>query len=350
MKNELIDISSLYNLLNSKIINNCTIEITNVCSFFCSHCYIDKFKRKMMTFDEFKNIVNQLLCINCNSILITGGEPTLNPDFIKMYKYAKEKGMFVSINTNGFYFNNDIKNIFLKFKPNLIEITLYGYNKETYKKFTHVNDSYNGVINSIEFLSINGIKFNLKATLTKENYMYLAEMRKISYKYKCMFRYDYILFPKINEVNKGRNELSLTSKEIISVIKQDEGDTFYFKERVKEIQKGKNKNHYINKVFSCKIAKEIIYIDCNGFIKPCLVIDKKYNIISWKIKDAIEDMRKYFDNIKFENNFKCQNCYKRKLCRYCPGRNFLENGVYDTASKFYCNLADLLLEEFKEVE
>ena len=268
-----------------------------------------------MTFDEFKNIVNQLLCINCNSILITGGEPTLNPDFIKMYKYAKEKGMFVSINTNGFYFNNDIKNIFLKFKPNLIEITLYGYNKETYKKFTHVNDSYNGVINSIEFLSINGIKFNLKATLTKENYMYLAEMRKISYKYKCMFRYDYILFPKINEVNKG-----------------------------------KNKNHYINKVFSCKIAKEIIYIDCNGFIKPCLVIDKKYNIKSWKIKDAIEDMRKYFDNIKFENNFKCQNCYKRKICRYCPGRNFLENGVYDTASKFYCNLADLLLEEFKEVE
>ena len=40
---------------------------------------------------------------------------------------------------------------------------------------------------------------------------------------------------------------------------------------------------------------------------------------------------------------------KRVLVTY-GGGSIKKNGVYDTASKFYCNLADLLLEEFKEVE
>ena len=348
MKQKLINMTDLYKILGSNIINSCSVEITNNCSFFCEHCYIDKTKKVMMNFDMFKNIIDQLLSFNCNSILITGGEPTLNPEFVKMYTYAKEKGMFVSVNTNGFYFNNAVREIFLKYKPDLIEITLYGYNNESYKEFTHVDNSYENVMKSINFLSDNKIKFNLKATLTKQNYLYLKEMRKISNKYNEMFRYDYIIFPKLNEINKGRNPLSLTPREIVDVIKMDEGDTYHFRERVKKVLELKDKDNYISNVFACEIARDIIYIDCSGFIRPCVIVGKKYNIKEWKIKDAIEDMRNYFSNIKFENNSKCQNCYKRKLCRYCPGRFFLENGRYDIPSDFYCELADLLIEELKE--
>ncbi len=347
MKNKIIEMNDLYNIIGSNKLHSCSIEITNTCSFRCNHCYVDKSTKKMMSFDMFKSIIDQLLELKCNSILITGGECTINSDFIKMYMYAKEHGMFVNINTNGFHFSKDVRNTFINYKPDLVEITLYGYNNKTYEEFTHVKNSYDSVIDNINFLSKNGIKFNLKATLTKENYMYLNELRKISDKYNEMFRYDFIIFPKLTEIGKGRNKLSLTPKEIIEVIKADEGDSEHFRVQVNETLKNMHENNRIENVFTCQIARGVIFIDCFGNIKPCTVTDKKYNLCEYSIEDAIDDMQDYFKNMKFVNHSNCQGCYKRKLCRYCPGRFFLENGRYDVKSDFYCELADLLIEEFK---
>ena len=42
MKNKIIEMNDLYNILNSNKLHSCSIEITNCCSFYCDHCYVDK--------------------------------------------------------------------------------------------------------------------------------------------------------------------------------------------------------------------------------------------------------------------------------------------------------------------
>ena len=59
---------------------------------------------------NYKKIINQLVQLNCEEILITGGEPMLHKNFVEMYLYAKKMGLLVSINSNIYLLNNKILN------------------------------------------------------------------------------------------------------------------------------------------------------------------------------------------------------------------------------------------------
>jgi hypothetical protein len=58
-------------------------------------------------------------------------------------------------------------------------------------------------------------------------------------------------------------------------------------------------------------------------------------------------MKEKIDSLKVDSTFKCYNCYKKKICRYCPGRFYLETGNYLDVPKFYCDMADAIIKEFK---
>ena len=66
-------------------LSNAVIEINDNCNFQCDHCYLGIKEKKYMNFDLFKKIIDQLYDLGCLSILITGGEPLLNPAFKNMY-------------------------------------------------------------------------------------------------------------------------------------------------------------------------------------------------------------------------------------------------------------------------
>lgn len=337
--------TDLNNLLESKEITSCMVEITNRCQFRCDHCYVDKSQKKDMNFKTYKKIIDELYEINCFTITITGGEPLLNKDFKKMYLYAKQKGMRVGINTNGYFINEDIIKLFNKYKPHQIEISIYGYDNKTYEEFTHYKNSFEIINNNIISLINNNINLKLKTVLTKKNVMNFEQIRKYCNKYSSEFRYDYNIFPKVTEEIFKKNEESLLPNEILKIIKMNKDDTEYFKTAVNNL----NKNLEINdNVFQCSVGKEQIFIDCYGNIKPCLVVNEKYNIEQYKIIDALNMFRNGICKLHFSNNSKCKKCYKKKLCKYCPGKFQLETGSYETPPKEYCELCDLLISEFEE--
>ena len=109
---------------NDANISYCVIEITNKCCFKCDHCYIPN-NNNYIDFETYQKIIDELSSINCNEILITGGEPMLHPRFDEMYLYAKNKGFLVSINSNLFLLNKKTLSILTKFKPRILEVTNY---------------------------------------------------------------------------------------------------------------------------------------------------------------------------------------------------------------------------------
>lgn len=337
--------SDLNVLLESNEVTNCMIEITNRCQFKCDHCYVDKSKKNDMDFISYKRIIDELLKINCYTVILTGGEPLLNKDFKKMYLYAKKKGMRVGINTNGFLINEEIIKLFNKYKPFQIEISIYGYDDFTYEEFTHFKNAFSVINDNIVLLINNNINLKLKTVLTKRNFDNFERIRKYCQQFDSEFRYDYNIFPKVSGGLFRRNEEALLPKDIVKIIKKNENDIKYFKNAVNNL----NENiEMSDNVFQCSIGKDRIFIDCYGNIKPCLVVDEKYNIKEYKILDALNMFRNGICKLHFSTNSKCKDCYKKKLCRYCPGKFQLETGSYETAPKEYCELCELLISEFKE--
>lgn len=337
--------TNLNELLDSKEITSCVIEITNRCQFMCDHCYVAKSIKKDMDYKTFKKIIDELLEINCYSITITGGEPLLNKDFKKMFLYAKQNGMRIGINTNGYFINKEIIDLFKEYKPFQIEISIYGYNDQSYEEFTHYKNCFNNIDESINQLIKNNLNLKLKTVLTKKNFENFEEIRKYCEKYDLEFRYDYNIFPKLESESYKRNEESLLPKQILNIIKNNKSDSEYFKIAVNNL----NENIEISEnIFQCSIGKEQVFIDSYGNIRPCLVVNEKRNINECKIIDAMNKFKNGICKLHFSENSKCKKCYKKKLCRYCPGKFQLETGSYEIPPEEYCELCDLLISEFKE--
>lgn len=324
-------------------IRNATIEIINNCCFFCDHCYISSHTNKISLF-YYKKIIDELISINCNEILITGGEPMLHKDFVEMFLYAKKHGFIVSLNTNLFLLNDTILNTLTNYKPRIVEISLYGYDNKSYKQFTHVANSYDIVTKNIDKLLYNGINVGLKSILTQHNKEYIFKLKQYATNLNLPFRYDYIIFPKIN--SKGFNEERLTPQEIVDVLKQDKDSVAVLKAEVKNYKQNKNEKNEL--VFQCSIGKDRIFIDSNLELRPCLLVPITYNYKDYSISESMRKFNDFKNKYKISNSNKCLNCSKKILCRYCPGRFFMETGNYQEAPEYFCELANEIIKEFSK--
>jgi organic radical activating enzyme len=81
-------------------------KMHNVCNYNCSFCpsHIKDGKERWFTLEKYKEYIDKLVETNNGMPLrfqLTGGEPTLFPDFIPLVKYMKSKGIMVSVLTNG---------------------------------------------------------------------------------------------------------------------------------------------------------------------------------------------------------------------------------------------------------
>ncbi len=84
-----------------------TLELTERCNLGCLHCYINQpgssqaAKARELTLRQIQRLIDEITDAGCFYLLITGGEPLLRPDFRDIWRYAKKKGLLVTLFTNG---------------------------------------------------------------------------------------------------------------------------------------------------------------------------------------------------------------------------------------------------------
>ena len=86
----------------------------------------------------------------------------MRPDFPELYLYALRRGLLVTIFTNGTLVTDGIAELFDEYRPETVEISLYGMTRETYEKVTGIPGSYDKCIAGIERLVARGIPLTLK--------------------------------------------------------------------------------------------------------------------------------------------------------------------------------------------
>lgn len=151
---------------------------TNACNLRCKHCYqrADKPLPEELTTEEKLAIVDQLDEANVATIAFSGGEPLMHKDLFKVAKYAADKGLYVSIATNGVLLTKETVRKLKESGVNYIEVSLDGATGETHDSFRGVQGCFNiaiqGIKNSVEA----GIFTCIATTATSYN---LHEIPKI---------------------------------------------------------------------------------------------------------------------------------------------------------------------------
>jgi radical SAM protein with 4Fe4S-binding SPASM domain len=90
------------------------IEISNICNLQCSFCPEVEREKKILSSDEFRSILKQVLPYTEQVCLHLMGEPLAHPEFKRILEICDEEGATVHLTTNGTFLSKFSYELFFK--------------------------------------------------------------------------------------------------------------------------------------------------------------------------------------------------------------------------------------------
>ena len=150
--------------------------LTHGCNLACKHCWLSpEFKNNGRTgghldLDLLKGAVEEGIPLGLSSAKLTGGEPLLHPDFIKIVDYLTEKDISVTIETNGTLLTKELAS-YLKLHTStwFVSVSIDGANPETHDRFRGVQGAFEKACNAVSYLAQAGFNPQVIMSIHKEN-------------------------------------------------------------------------------------------------------------------------------------------------------------------------------------
>lgn len=322
------------------------IELLPECNFKCIHCYAASNRNnslKSMSTAQICSVIDTLVQHNCIELYFTGGECLLHKDFEKIYTYAKKKGLLVSVLTNGSLINEKHINLWNKYMPELVSMTLYGADIDTYERVTGNKNGYNQLMRAINLLRENNIYFELKIIGLTENYDDIPKMRQFIRK---LGQKNSILAWDIRPMNNGDSEpisYRVTPEQAFEVEKNDP-ERAYFLERLayNENRSRKTNRQTGGYLYPCAAGYQFVFITHDGYMQSCVkAVEPRYNLIQGDFETGWKFLGEEYVEKKASKNFKCLNCDKFRYCGQCTAAFYSEMGDPEEPVPFYCELGEL---------
>jgi MoaA/NifB/PqqE/SkfB family radical SAM enzyme len=110
-------------------------EVLDRCNFSCPFCYIvGHSSSRIVRFSEIHSHLSDLVEEGLLFCTLTGGEAILHPDFADIYTFLKESGVFVEVFTNGYTLDDKLIDLFMRYRPYSIEVSLYSMKDDKLKR------------------------------------------------------------------------------------------------------------------------------------------------------------------------------------------------------------------------
>ncbi|CAH2713506.1 Putative mycofactocin radical SAM maturase MftC [Neobacillus rhizosphaerae] len=181
-------------------------ELTRACQLKCLHCRADaQYTRdpRELTFEEGKNLIDQIYDMNNPILVFTGGDPLMREDVFDIAKYAVEKGVRVSMTPSAT--PNVTKEAIKKAKDVGLSrwaFSIDGPTAEIHDHFRGTAGSFDLTMERIKYLHELEIPIQINTVISRYNYEYLDEMAKMVEDLKCVLWSVFFLVPT------GRGQIS----------------------------------------------------------------------------------------------------------------------------------------------
>jgi len=153
------------------------IKIINGCNQNCLFCSDPKHVKELPDPDQ-EAIFAGLRKKKYDEVLLTGGEPTIHPNLLKIVSYARELGYKkIMIDTNGLMLHySDFADNLIHAGANSFFISFLTDDPESYDEITKVNDSHKMVISAIRHLKKAGVEVVINTVIHKLSFQRLPQI------------------------------------------------------------------------------------------------------------------------------------------------------------------------------
>ena len=148
-------------------------ELTGRCNLDCKMCYVHNLdaavcRERELSTEEWKRVFDEALEQELLFATLTGGECLLRPDFRELYLHLWKKGVKVSVLTNGILLGPEYVAFFKEYKPEMVQISLYGSDEAGYLRVTG-HRGFEKAVGAIRGLMDAGV--NVRVVTTPSRYM-----------------------------------------------------------------------------------------------------------------------------------------------------------------------------------
>ncbi len=320
-------------------------ELTDKCNLNCMHCG-SKCLSTNATYLDFQIILRTLKEVSEKydprniMICVTGGEPMLHPDFIKVIAASHEYGFPVGITTNGTLIDDDMATNLLKAGLDTVTISIDGL-ESSHDELRCVSGAFIRAMKGVHALKKVGIEPQALTVVHKNNFHELEEI------YQFLKKEDFYSWRVVNMDPIGRAndhaDMLLDGeqlKKLYSFIREKrfnpENDmevTYGCSHFVTYDYEREIRDYY----FQCGAGTKVASIMANGNIVACLDIERRPELVQGNIYhenfcDVWENRFKLFRTDRTNESNKCSNCEHKGICMGDSAHTW----NYDDNEPLYC--------------
>lgn len=342
-------------------------NFTNMCNLRCAHCYQradGKLLERELKLPEKLKLVEELDKMFVCGVALSGGEPTIHPDFFTIMSEIARRGMYPAVATNGIaladpHFVRKMKKIGIRY----VEISLDHSKPEVHDKFRGVIGAWEKTVRGIQNCVKEGLFTAIATTVTKlnlddvENMLDLAEdlgvRRIVFFNFIPVGRgrdnYKLDLTPEereefmkliCRESRRRKIEIVTTAPQYGRVVLQEtQGELAAPTHFTPALKLGIYKAA-IEFIGGCGAGRVYCAVEPDGTVTPCVFMPiPRGNIRSesfYKIWREDELMNKLRDRRNLTGI--CNRCKYRDICGGCRARAFAYFGdpLADDPGCIYC--------------
>jgi len=331
------------------------LEITARCNLHCRHCYInlpsnDPQARSMeLSRQEIDAIADQAVSLGVVWVLLSGGEPLLRDDFPEIYLSLKRKGLLVSVFTNATLVLDQHIDLFRKYPPRDIEVTVYGASPETYERVTRRPGSFAAFMSGLNRLQESGVKVRLKAMALRSNFHELPAIAAFCRaRTKDYFRFDpqlHLRFDRDERRNAEIRSERLAPGEVVDLERADEERFTSLRNGCDTLIREEIVHTGCDHLFHCGAGNGSFSVSFDGKFRLCSSLwapETTCDLRKGTLRDAWEDLVPKVREMRSQRGEfleQCRQCSIVNLCLWCPAHSWLETGELDTVIDYFCEVA-----------
>lgn len=343
------------------------VSMSDNCNLDCEYCYAQKYyKKKHMSKETIDKVISKFLLSDSVSsigtIVFFGGEPLLNIEGIEYFanklEELVEQGRIsklpgFGIITNGTIYSERVLRLVKKYKM-FVTVSMDGPAEiqDSQRRFRgSKRGSHDIVTQNLKKMISDGIGVNIECTVTKQAFDAGYNHNKLKEYFSDEFNLNHVIYVPEN-ITSPEKKFDFDAhfydppKRLFTLLENLEINDLLF-----EIPYGLL--HKKPRYRSCLLGQYIFHIQANGMVSPCQVISglEEYDLIDINsFNDSFFHDNSWITKY-FANSQRCNSCWVKLLCQFCPARMVVEYDAYimpeDQCAKRIKEIEDLIINVVK---
>lgn len=298
-------------------------ELTPLCNLNCKMCYVHlqdpSLKDRLLPGSTWIALMKDAIAHGMTRAILSGGEAMTHPDFMEIYRFLIDEGVEVQVKTNGILLDGPRLELFKKYPPIMVDVSLYGCNSESYLAVTGV-DACERVVSNIRNALSEGLHVRLAVTPSAQMMPWIEDVMRLADSFHISVTISDFLIPPNDDTGRSRADFGLTISDFERIDRLR--DEIFDPKDVKKDEYEPDESverPLVGRGLRCAGGRSSFTINWDGTLSPCVSFPREI-VLAEPMKTGFGPAWKIINEAvkQYEHPQKSRDCAVSRWCVYCP--------------------------------